>query len=258
MYYHKTGFPEENELVLCTVTSVQYNSVFCTLDHYGKSGMIHISEVAPGRIRNIRDYVQEGKKVVCKVLQINEERGHIDLSLRRVNESQRRSFNALIKQEQKAEKILENLASELKEEPKKVYEAIATPILQQYEFLHMAFQEHVEGEADLADLGIPKQYLKPLIARVVDKIKPKSVTISGALTLKSYAPDGIDVIKRALGAAQQKVGDRLTISYLGSGKYKLVVTADEYPEAEALLKEAVESATRIAEENEGEASFART
>jgi len=45
MFYRKEGYPEENELVLCTVTSVQYNSVFCMLDQYSKSGMIHISEV---------------------------------------------------------------------------------------------------------------------------------------------------------------------------------------------------------------------
>jgi len=90
MYYHKTGYPEEDELVFCTVNNVQYNSVFVKLDDYNKTALIHISEVSPGRIRNIRDYVKEGKVVVCKILRVNEQRGHIDVSLRRVNESQRR------------------------------------------------------------------------------------------------------------------------------------------------------------------------
>ena len=62
MLLKKQGFPEESELVLCTVTSVQYHSVFVDIDEYGKSGLIHISEVSPGRIRNIRDFVKEGKK----------------------------------------------------------------------------------------------------------------------------------------------------------------------------------------------------
>ena len=90
MLFKKQGFPEESESVLCTVTSVQYHSVFVDIDEYGKSGMIHISEVSPGRMRNIRDFVKEGKKIVCKVLRINEEKGYIDLSLRRVNESEKR------------------------------------------------------------------------------------------------------------------------------------------------------------------------
>ena len=258
MYFHKDDFPEENELVLCTVTSVQYNSVFCNLDHYGKGGMIHISEVAPGRIRNIRDYVVESKKVVCKVLRINEERGHIDLSLRRVNDNQRRQFNMLIKQEQKAEKIIENLATELKQDPKKVYDAIAKAVMQSYEYLHMAFQEHVDGEAKLDDLEIPKEYLKPLIDRVVDKIKPKSVTIGGTLTLKTYAPKGIDIVKQALENAEKIAKDNITIRYLGSGNYKVEVTAEEYQEAETILKQALDTATATIENSDGgEASFAR-
>ena len=79
MLLMKQGLPEDGELVLCKVTNVQHHSVFVRMEEYGKSGMIHISEIAPGRIRNIRDYVKEGKIVVCKVLRINEERGHVDL-----------------------------------------------------------------------------------------------------------------------------------------------------------------------------------
>ncbi len=106
MLAKKQGLPEEDELVLCTVTSVQHHSVFVNLDEYGKTAMIHISEVAPGRIRNIRDYVKEGKVVVCKVLKINE-RGNVDISLRRVTEAQRRAKINQIKQGQKIEKIVE-------------------------------------------------------------------------------------------------------------------------------------------------------
>ena len=62
MYYKRTGLPEESELLLCTVTNIQYSSVFVKIDDFGISGMIHISEIAAGRIRNIRDYVKEGKR----------------------------------------------------------------------------------------------------------------------------------------------------------------------------------------------------
>ena len=110
MLLRKQGFPEDNELLLCTVTKVQFHSVFVNIDEYGKSGMIHISEVSPGRIRNIRDYVKEGKKVVCLVLKVNQEKGHIDLSLRRVNEGQKRAKVDEIKKEQVSEKIIEFVA----------------------------------------------------------------------------------------------------------------------------------------------------
>lgn len=248
MFYHKTGYPEENELVFCTVTNVQYNSVFCNLDFYGKTGMIHISEVSPGRIRNIRDYVVEGKKVVCKVLRIHEERGHIDLSLRRVTDNQRREVNALVKQEQKAEKIIENMATELKKDPKELYATIAGQILENYEYVHMAFQEHVDGDTDLSKLKISKDLMQPLLERIVEKIKPKSVTIGGTLTLATYADDGINVIKEALIAAE-KAGEGITVRYLGSGKYRLEVVAEEYKDAEKVLDKAVAAATAPVEKS---------
>ena len=115
MYFHKEGYPEEDELVLCTVTNVQYNSVFVRLDDYGKSGLVHISEVSPGRIRNLRDFVKVGKVIVCKILRVNRQKGHIDASLRRVNEAQRRRKTEERKAEQKAENILDALAKQLKD-----------------------------------------------------------------------------------------------------------------------------------------------
>src|SRR3989338_2481000 len=108
MLYRRLGFPEDGELVLCTVTKVQSHSVFVRLDEFDKGGMIHISEVSPGRIRNIRDFVKEDKIVVCQVLRVSRERGYIDLSLRRVNDNQKRKKLEEIKQEQKAEKIIIN------------------------------------------------------------------------------------------------------------------------------------------------------
>ena len=114
MLIKRSGFPEESDLVMCTVNNIQHNSIFVSIHEYDKQGMITISEIAPGRIRNIRDYVAEGKVVVCKVLYVNVERGYIDLSLRRVSEGQRRTKNDEVKQEMKAEKILEMTAHHLK------------------------------------------------------------------------------------------------------------------------------------------------
>lgn len=154
MLLRKEGYPEHDELVLCTVTNVQFHSVFCKLDEYDKSGMIHISEIAPGRIRNIKEHVQEGQKVVCKVLQINMERGHIDLSLRRVNAGQKRAKLNEIKQEQLAEKIIEHLAKSKKLDPAKLYLKVKEPIMKKYDGIFPAFAAASRDEEDLEKLGI--------------------------------------------------------------------------------------------------------
>jgi S1 RNA binding domain protein len=50
----------------------------------GKTGMVHISEVAPTFVKEIKDYVQENQTVKVKVLSILED-GKISLSMKRVD-----------------------------------------------------------------------------------------------------------------------------------------------------------------------------
>lgn len=252
----KKAFPEEDELVLCTVTSVQYHSVFCKLDEYDKVGMIHISEIAPGRIKNIREYVQEGKKVVCKVLSINTERGHIDLSLRRVSEAQKRNKLNSIKQEQLAEKIIEQAAIQKKTDPAAVNAAIAQKLLALYPSVYSAFEAVVAGTLKLEDAGI-----EPAIAAAVEdvvksRIKPPQVTIAGDLKITSYAPDGVTAIRDALAKAEA-ISPAIVIRSKGAGTYHILVTAPDYKEAERIMKEAVDAALSHAKKHKANAEFER-
>jgi translation initiation factor 2 subunit 1 len=240
MFHIKTGFPQEDEMVLCTVTNVQYNSVFVTLDEYeNKSGMIHISEVSAGRIRNIREFVSEGKKVVCKVLHIDKERGHIDLSLRRVGEGARREKNLTLKQEQKAENIIDHLAKEHKKDPREFYNQVAPPILEHYEYLFMAFEDIVEDKFSLKDTSLDAKTAKLIEDTVREKIKPKQVQIEGVFSITTYVENGIAKVREALLKAQE-ASNKSQIRYLGAGKYKITVVAEEFKDAEKLLKAATD------------------
>jgi len=107
-------FPEEGELVVCTVQNVKNFGAFVTLDEYGnKEGFVHVRDVATGWVKYIRDYIREGQKVVCKVLGVDTSKGHIDLSLKSVNEHQRREKIQQWKNETKAQKLLEIVAERL-------------------------------------------------------------------------------------------------------------------------------------------------
>lgn len=235
MYYKKQGLPEEGDLVFATISNVQYNSVFANIEGYDKQGFIHISEVSPGRIRNIRDFVKEGKMVVCKVIKIDKQKGHIDLSLRRVTEMQKRFKTDERKQEQKAENIIDMLAAQLKEKPQKLYEEISKILLPKYELLQYAFEDLVENNNSLKKQGIPEAYAEKLEKLVKEKIKPKIVTITGTITIKSYEEEGAELVKQTLIKAQKSTQD-ISLKCLGAGNYLLELTAKDYKEAEQKLK----------------------
>jgi len=93
---------------MCTVDEVFDQGAYASLDAYGgKEGMIHISEIASGWIKNIRRHVKEGQKTVCKVLKVDENKEQIDLSMRRVKDSQRSWKSEQWKRERKSENLLQ-------------------------------------------------------------------------------------------------------------------------------------------------------
>ncbi len=257
MLLKREGFPEEGELVMCTITKIHHNYVFAQLDEYGKSGMIHISEISPGRIRNIRDFVTEGKKVVCKILRINKEKGYIDLSLRRVNEGQKRKKVEEIKQEQKAEKIIETVAKELKKEVKPFYIDIWNKVSQSYHGLHDCFLDIVRGDITLEELDIEKDTAKVLTEIIKTRVKLPIVNIKGILKVSSYDSNGLEIVKSILSEAIKKGGKELKLTYAGGGKYKVIVTADDYKTAEKILKSVLEYTEDLCKEKDCEFSFIR-
>ncbi len=255
MLFRKEGFPEDGELVIVTITSVQHHTVFVTLDEYGnRTGIIHISEIASGRIRNIRDYVIEGKKVVCKVLRINQERGHIDLSLRRVNDAQRRMKNDQLKKEQLAEKIIEFVANDFKKPLEEIYRPIAKKVLEKYPYVYSCFEDVIAGNFELKNLGLDKAIADKLDETVRQRIKPPQVIINGMFTLISYVPDGVDRIREVL---KQAVMPGVTIKYLGGGKYKATFVAEDFKAAEEIVKKVTDVIVPSFQKSGGEASFAR-
>src|SRR5512136_2752024 len=101
------NWPEVGEFVVCTVKNVTDFGAYVELEEFGgREGFIHISEIKAGWVKYVRDYVREGQKIVCKVLNVDPSRGHIDLSLKDVNEHQRREKIREWKNESKARKWL--------------------------------------------------------------------------------------------------------------------------------------------------------
>jgi translation initiation factor 2 subunit 1 len=256
MVYKKSGFPQEGEVVLCTVTGVHHHSVFASLDEYqNKSGIIHISEVSPGRIRNLRDYVVEGKKVLCKILRVNLERGHIDLSLRRVSEGMKRQKSHELKQEQLAEKIIEFAARDLKTEVKTLYPVIRKAALDlEYVVVYPCLEDIAFGERDVKTLKLDTEVAEVLEKLVKQRIKPPEVEIKGRFTLVTYAAEGVNVLKEACELAKK---NGIALKYLGAGKYSVAVKAKEYKEAEDIIEKVVKVVTNFMEKHDGSAEFER-
>lgn len=63
------------------VTGITKYGAFVALDE-GKSGMVHISEVATSYVNDIKDFLEEGQQVKVKVIGIDQA-GRINLSIKK-------------------------------------------------------------------------------------------------------------------------------------------------------------------------------
>lgn len=255
----RNEYPEEGELVVGTVKNVKNFGAFITLDEFGrKEGFIHISEVSSGWVKYIRDFVREGQKVVCKVLNVEEAKGHVDLSVKRVNAHQKRQKIQEWKNDQKATKLFELLAKKLGKEVEDCYEEFGNDLIDEYGDLYGAFEESAISQENLKEDGFDGEWLDAFTAVAVDNIVPPFVTIQGTLDVSLPTSDGMLKISKALTAIE-KEEDELTVmvSYLGAPKYRLMVKAPDYKVAEEEMKLAIDGVTKTITKDKGNCQFKR-
>ena len=249
-------WPEEGDLVVCTVQHVKDFVAFVSLDEYnGREGLIPISEIATGWIKYIRDHIREGQKVVCKVLNVDTVRGHIDLSLKDVNEHQRRETIREWKNESKASKWISFAA----EASGGSAEAIETALYKKYGDLYTAFEDIVmNGAGVVAELGLPETTVDALVAVAKENVRIPKVTVAGNIILTSPKPDGVNIIRRALRSAEPKIADvEIELTYIGAPAYRIKVTAPDYKTAEKAIEKAASAAIGVVERAGGEGKFVK-
>lgn len=74
---------EKEDIVKVTVTGVQKYGAFATIDDY--DGLIHISEISYGYVKNVNDFVKIGDEIYAKVVEVNDEDNHLKLSIKDID-----------------------------------------------------------------------------------------------------------------------------------------------------------------------------
>jgi translation initiation factor 2 subunit 1 len=257
----KVEWPEPGELVIASVQRITDYGAYVTLDDYGKEGLLHVSEVSSGWVRNIRDFVREGQKVVLKVLRVDTTKAHVDLSLRRVSRHERREKVLSSKMEKKAESLLRSVSEKLKIPFEELYAQTGDVIGQKFGGIYEGLEKAArEGPEPLLEAGLPKDIAIALAEVAKDKIRPPMLKIKGILELYCMKPNGIVSIKEALLNAQkiEKPRDaKIRLYTIAAPKYAVEVWAEDYKEAEKTIQEAAEAAITAITKAGGRGAFQR-
>lgn len=211
---------EVGDVVLCTVDRIAGTVVFVKIDGIGE-GSIVTSEIAPGRIRNLREYVVPKKKIVCKVLRVTSN-GNIDLSLRRVTQKEKKEVLEQYKQENSYKSVLKSI---LGEESERIIQEIETE-QRLFDFLEEAKEDSKNLEKIAGKTNTQK------ILEIIKAQKQKKAVLKRIINLTTKKSNGLKLIKELLEDLKE-----VEIKYISAGKYSVKIQADDIKTADNRLKE---------------------
>ncbi len=236
--------PDEGELVIATIKKIMPYGAFCSMAEYKDAeAFLHISEVAPRWIKNIHEFISEGQRHVVKVHHVDKSKNQVDISIKRVNDAERKWKLESVQNEKKGKKLLEFALKNSK--LKLNYEDAKKVIEEHFDDVYSLFREvSLESEEGLDKLDLPKA-LKVHIVEIAKKsIKKPIVTVDRVFSVVCYSGDGVETIKKTLALAND-----CTITYLGAPKYKISLTAPDYKTGEKKVASILQDIKDFAEKN---------
>lgn len=222
---------EEGDLVLCIVDRIVGTAVFVKIEGNGE-GSIVTSEIAPGRIRNIRDYVVPKKKIVCKVLRVSGDR--IDLSLRRVTQKEKKEVLEAHEEEKSCVSVLKSILGEK-----------ATLFIEEIQKKEPVYDfcQRIKSSPEELERVIGKENTKKIID-IFNTQKKKKAIIKKEFNLFSKNFNGITLIKQILENIKGA-----EIKYISAGKFSIKIQNDSPKIADNKIKEILSSVEKQAKKN---------
>lgn len=82
------------DIIKCQVTGIESYGVFVNVDQY-YNGLIHISEVSSGYVKDIHEFVEIGETIYCQILEVDNDNLHLKLSIKNINYKSDNSNNPI-------------------------------------------------------------------------------------------------------------------------------------------------------------------
>ena len=250
--------PEDGDYIIGRVIEVKdFGATLDLLEYPDQKAFVHISEVASGWVKYIRDFIREGQMVVAKVTKVKKGSKIIDASVRQVSGHRKKEKIREWKNEQRASKLLELVANNIKVDYDNFRKEVRNNLINNYGNLYSAFEESVINGDDFK-----KSWKGPWVSEFIkvgiENVTPPYVTIGGMLNLTSEKEDGVEGIKNSLMSPEAIHEDsKLTITSDGAPNYRILVKAPNYKQAEEELKSAVDLVLNILKKEGGIGSFER-
>ncbi|NHK29850.1 MAG: S1 RNA-binding domain-containing protein [Asgard group archaeon] len=256
------GYPKRNELVVASVREVAGHGAYVSLDEYNNiRAYVHISEISRTWVKNIRNHIRDGQRIVAKVLRVDPQRRQIDLSIKRVPDQMKKLKLLETKRENTAKALFKLILERLPKEELKLEYEVKDILIHNYEMLFygLEFASTCTQKA-LMDLGINEVWAKAIRKIASENIIATTVEIRGSVEISIPGGNGVLHLQEALLAGRDNVKEKKTIIKIyteGSPRYAIEVESEDYKVAEKALENALIRIEDVVNEYNGTTNFTR-
>jgi len=208
--FYEERFPQLHEAVNTNVTSIGDMGAYVKLLEYNNvDGMILLSELSRRRIRSINKLVRVGRDECAVVVRVDEEKGYIDLSKRRLSDEEKtkcankfekaKHVNSIVKHtadllDMQTNEELEDFMAKTAWTLDKKYHKAEEPYKASYD----CFKRAVDDPSILEELDITEVQRETLLKTIKQRLTPQAQKLRSEIEVTCYSYEGVDAIKAAL------------------------------------------------------------
>lgn len=175
------------------------------LEYDNIEGMILLSELSRRRIRSMNKLIRVGKTEPVVVIRVDEEKGYIDLSKRRVSKEDIEKCTEKFAKAKAVNSILRHVGELLgyteNEQVAELYRKTAWLYEDKYKKQACAydvFKQAVVDNSILDECSLDEETRSVLLAQIQRKLQSQAVKVRADIEVYCYEYEGIDAVKSAL------------------------------------------------------------
>eukprot|EP00594_Rhizosolenia_setigera_P011513 CAMPEP_0178957102 /NCGR_PEP_ID=MMETSP0789-20121207/10692_1 /TAXON_ID=3005 /ORGANISM="Rhizosolenia setigera, Strain CCMP 1694" /LENGTH=333 /DNA_ID=CAMNT_0020639243 /DNA_START=35 /DNA_END=1036 /DNA_ORIENTATION=- len=251
--FYEQQYPEVEELVVVTVRHIGGMGAYVSLLEYNNiEGMILLSEVSRRRIRSINKLLRVGRNEVVMALRVDQEKGYIDLSKRRVSPEDVAKCEDRFNKAKAVHGVLRYLAEKRKLYLEDLYVKVGWPLYRKYGHAYDAFKlaladDALSQEDPFEDIDLDNELKEELKAYIRRRLAPQPIKIRSDIEVSCYTYEGIDAIREALfaGMALSTENTQIKIKLIAPPIYVLSTMTLEKDAGIGLLNKAIETIKEV-------------
>lgn len=229
--FYEAQYPVLDDLVKVQVKRIAEMGAYVSLLEYNNiEGMIQLSELSKRRIRSISKLVRVGRTEVVMVLRVDQEKGYIDLSKRRVSTEDVTLCEEKFNKSKTVHSIMRHVAGQHKEPLLDLCKKVAWPLYAKYGHAYEAFKAFMNDEEKIFEgLEVSDDIKESVKVQIGRRLISQVIRLRAKIECSCFEYEGIDAVKAALleGLKFSAEESELTLKLIAPPLYSLVCVCND-------------------------------